>query len=217
MGDAPVGGAWGWTPTKGGVSTANTGVDARAGVGTNWGALAGAGLMVGGGLLDYIGQRQGSRSMLDEAERQAAEQEALSRARHLELIAGLGRYDPNALGTQTGVQMNRATSATNPALAAGGAALGVSPGSVGRALLPAQRRAAQGAAHGVESGRQDDSRRTIMRGQQSIDDTADFARALYPMRSQVAGQKGSALRLGGSMMQGFGAPLMSYSMAQPAV
>jgi hypothetical protein len=203
--------------TRGIPLDSQTGAPATGG-GPGWGALAGAGLSIGGGLLNYLGERQGSKAMLSEAQRQAAEQSAMSEARHQALIQALGRYNPAAQGVQTGIQTGVRTAASQPAIAAGGAALGLNGGQmagVGQALLPTQRIAGSASAQDLEAQRMQQNKFRHGQEQGSIDDAANFARQLYPQRTQIAGQRGSDLRLAGSMAQGFGMPLMALGMAQP--
>jgi hypothetical protein len=181
-------------------------------------AVAGLVSMLGGGLLDYFGQQQGARAMEREAKRQAAEQEAYAAQYHQRLADALGRVNPQAAPAYTTGALLRAQAATHPAIQAGGAALGLSPDatvSAERALLPAHRLAA------VQTAEQDANREHAELMRQlgvdlaGIDEERQMRASLYPMRSQIAAQRGAGYRLAGSMLSGAGMPAITMAMARP--
>lgn len=173
--------------------------------------------MLGGGLLDYYGQRQGAKAMQSEAERQAAEQEAMSIRRHQMLMEELGRFDPQAQQALSTGALLRSQRATGPALAAGGKALGLSGDAVrsaGRSILPMQRLQAtrQG---GMDADRMQRERmQTLGVDLGALDDEQQMLAALYPMRNQVAGQKGAGYRLAGGLLSGAGTAGVNLAMAR---
>jgi hypothetical protein len=220
---APLAGGYGNTgPMTGPVGTGVPGGPPLPGAASpGMSPLAGAGLlaMLGGGILDYMGQRRGAQSMQDEAERQAAEQEALSIQRHGMLTKELGRFDPQSQQAFTTGALLRSQAATRPALSAGGKALGLSGSSVasaGRSLLPMQRlQATQQGGRDVDR-QMAERMRTLGIDMSGIDDEQQMLAALYPMRNQIAGQAGAGYRLAGGMLSGVGAPAVNLAMARAA-
>lgn len=206
----------GMTATNAGTTA--SGATSNPSSGMSGGAMAGigAGAYLLGAGLNYMGERQGARSMQDEAERQAAEQAAFARQRHQNLIAALGRYDPNAQPAVAGAQTNARMNAATPALAAGGKALGVSTQPVGAGLLAGQRLAGQSAAAGIEGGRQQQSMRRLDTENANVDASSQMAQQTYGAQSAAAGQSGAASRLAGSTIQSVGMPLMVMGMNQKA-
>jgi hypothetical protein len=193
------------------------GVPATAAGGMSGQAAFGLASMLGGGLLSYLGERQGAKSMQREAERQAAEQEALSIQRHQRLSSELNRFDPQTQQALNTGGFLRSQQATAPALAAGGRALGLSGSAVastGRGLLPAQRLQATQQGIGRGDGMQRQRLQALGVDLTGFDDEQVMRSSLYPMRSQTAGQKGSALRLGGGLLSGAGMPLLTNAMAK---
>ncbi len=202
-----------------GIPMQHGGVGASPGAGgNNWSAWGGAGLLLGGSILDYIGQRQGATAIQSEAERQAAEA-ALFNARRRELLnAEIARFDPQAEGALATGALLRAQRATTPAVRAGGRALGLSPTAtahVGRSMLPVQRVNAHGIAAGQEARAYGDRMQRLAMDTGAIDDEQAFAESLYDQRLGLAGRKGGAWRLGGQLLQSGGMPLISHAMNQP--
>lgn len=171
--------------------------------------------MLGGGLLNYYGQRRGAESMEDEASRQAELQTQFTQARRQSLVDALARYNPATRQTAAGVDTTQRMQAANPALAAGGKALGVSAGAVGQPLLATQRLAGQRAG-GVADAREMGKNLTRMGLEQGqIDDGAQFTAQLAGQSIANKGAEGAQYRLAGEMLQGAGMPLLANAMAQP--
>jgi hypothetical protein len=178
----------------------------------------GIGTMLGGSIMDYIGQRQGAKSVQAEAERQAAEAALFNARRRKLLQAEIAAFDPQAETALSTGALLQAQRATAPAMRAGGRALGLSSGaatSANRALLPAQRMAAHRTAGGLERMAADERMQRLAMDTGDIDQEQALAEALYDQRLGVAGRKGGAWRLGGQLLQSSGMPLMSYAMNQP--
>ena len=209
--------------STGGTSAASTGGTAAGSSsgGMSGGLAAGLGIgaMVGGGLLNYAGEVQGAKAMQREADRQAAEQQSFSQQRHAALLAELGRYNPEAQQQLAQYGLQRSMAASQPALAAGGAALGLGAGQVasaGRALMPVQRLQANQGAAAQDAQRADLGLAHAGSQMAGVDRSAQLASGLYGAQTSAAGQRGAGLRLAGQTLGAMGMPLLAYGMNQPA-
>ena len=194
---------------------------APASPGMSGGQMAALGgvAMLGGGLLDYVGQTQGARALEREAKRQAAEQAAMLEARHAAYVRALGRADPAQRGAVSGGQALLRVNASTPVIAAGGRALGLGSGqtaNVGRSLLPSQIIGAQRASGDIVQDRTQENVGRLNNEQGDLDAAMQGASALYPMRDEIAKSAGSGLRLGGQLLSSAGMPLLVAGMNQAA-
>jgi hypothetical protein len=174
--------------------------------------------LLGAGL-NYMGQSQGAKAMQREAERQAQIQADIARQKHLAVIESLGRYDPNAQGVLAGMQARRGMQAAAPAIAAGGAALGLQGGQtvpVGAGIMTGQRVAGQRAAAEIQGQRTAQNLQRLAATERGINESGQLAGQLADASVTNAGNKGSALRLAGEITQGVGMPLMVMGMNQKA-
>ena len=182
------------------------------------GAMAGIGMgsMLLGNVFDYLGQRQGAKAMVSEAQRQAQEQEAFSQQRYNTIMGTLAQHNP-AQGQGLGqVALQRRMGALKPALAAGGRALGVSqPGqaSVAAGMMPQQAVAAQGEGQRVRAGREGQLQAQLGGNLQTQDAQRQMAGSLYDQRLAMAGQAGEGYRMIGRGLQ-MGMPLVGLAMGR---
>lgn len=204
--------------STGGTTVPGTGA-APAGMSGGMMAGLGAGAFLGGQLLNYLGESQGAKSMQREAEYQAEIQREIARQKHQAVIAALAQYDPNAQGVLAGVQAQQGMNAAAPALAAGGAALGLQGGQiapVGAGLLTGQRLAGQKAAAGIQGQRTGQNLQRLATTERGLNESGQMAGQLGESAISNAGNNGAALRLAGSTLGGVGMPMMVMGMNQAA-
>jgi hypothetical protein len=201
-----------------GIQIDSTTGEPIGGGGSSASAYLGAAGLLGGTIMDYIGQRQGARSMQAETERQLAEEQAFN-ARRRQLLQGeIARRDPQRSTALASGALIRATRASRPAVAAGGKALGLPQGavtSVNRTMEPAQRVGAYRTAGNMLSEQDRQAMARLGLATSAIDDEQELQRSLYDQRTGVAGQKGGAWRMGGQMLQGGGAAAIGGAMGAP--
>ncbi len=182
--------------------------------------VGGGALMLGGSILDYIGQSQGARAMQAESNRQVAEQTAALAEQRRLLDSYLSGVDPAAeLSAGSTANFIRSDAALSPAIAAAGKRLGVSGAATGSALAAARRRVRPAAFDAARA--QGSARDGFRQGQLGIN-TGAVARGaaenaqLYDGRLAVAGLKGQGLRAAGSGISQAGTMMLMHAMQQPA-
>lgn len=176
--------------------------------GANVAAYAGLAGLLGGSVMSYVGQEQGANAIQAESEKQLAEEQAFNDQRRQLFRDEVDRQSPQAGPALATNALMRAQHASRPAAAAGGKALGLTPGvggDVNREIAPQQRVQANQTAGGLLSDRNRQALARLGLATSAIDDEQEMKRKLYDQRLGVAGQKGSAWRTGGALLSAGGA------------
>lgn len=177
--------------------------------GAQYGPWIGLGLGVLGQGLSAYGQYQGAKAMEREAARQAAEQEALSRAWYERYQALLARISPLTAPAATQANLVPLLRVVSAAQSASGLPTVSAPLMAtawsGRAAALGQR------ADAVHTQRVLDD---LTVAHADLERQKQEAAALYPLRMQHASMQGAGWRLAGDLVTGASGPVMALGFAE---